>query len=96
MDPQQLSRAEWAEIGTALKFLWLALIFAFAAGPSLLTAHALIPSAIGTKTIPQTFEKLRLPLYAFGLVCVVGIFASLFMVSQNLQWLHDMYPRWWQ
>lgn len=96
MDPQLLSRAEWAEVGTALKFLWLALGFALIAGPSLMTAHAFIPSAIGTRTIPEKWDRLRAPLYLLGIVCVIGIFTSLFMVSQNLQFLHDMYPRWWQ
>jgi hypothetical protein len=96
MDPQPLSRAEWAEVGTALKFLWLALGFALIAGPSLLTAHAIIPSAVGTKTIAEKWTRYRAPLYVLGLICVVGIFASLFMVSQNIQFLKDMYPRWWQ
>ena len=46
MDPKPLSTAEWAEVGNALKFLWLALGFALVAGPSLLTAHAIIPSCL--------------------------------------------------
>lgn len=96
MDPKPLSTAEWAEVGTALKFLWLALGFALIAGPSLLTAHAIIPSAIGTKTIAEKWTKFRAPLYVLGLVCVVGIFSALFMASQNTQFLHDMYSRWWQ
>ena len=96
MDPQPLSRAEWAEIGTLVKFLWLALGLALVAGPSLLTAHAIIPSAVGTKTISQRWDRFRAPLYFIGLVCAVGIFAALFMASQNIQFLHDMYPRWWQ
>jgi hypothetical protein len=96
MDPQTLSRAEWAEIGTALKFLWLALGFAFIAGPSLMAAHAFLPSAVDTKTIDAKWSRFRAPLYIIGLACVVGIFASFFMASQNTQFLHDMYPRWWQ
>ena len=96
MDPQPLSRAEWAEVGTVLKFLWLALGFALIAGPSLLTAHALIPSAVDTKTITEKWTRFRAPLYVAGLLCAVGIFASLFMASQNTQFLHDMYSRWWQ
>ena len=96
MDPQPLSRAEWAEVGTALKFLWLALGFALIAGPSLLTAHALIPSAVDTKTITEKWSRFRAPLYVVGLLRAAGIFASLFMASQNTQFLHDMYSRWWQ
>ena len=96
MDPQPLSRAEWAEVGTVLKFLWLALGFAFVAGPSLLTAPALIPSAVDTKTIAEKWTRFRAPLDVVGLRCAAGFFASLFMASQNTQFLHDMYSRWWQ
>ncbi len=96
MDPQPLSRTEWAEIGTMLKFLWLALGFALVAGPSLMTAHALIPSAVSTKTITEKWTRFRAPLYVVGVICSVGIFTTLFMASQNIQFPHDMYPRWWQ
>ena len=96
MDPQPLCRDEWAEVGTVLKFLWLALGFALITGPSLLTAHALIPSAVDTKTITEKWSRFRAPLYVVGLLCAVGIFASLCMASQNTQFLHDMYSRWWQ
>lgn len=96
MDPKPLSTAEWAEIGTALKFLWLALGLALVAGPSLLTAHAVIPSAVGTKTISEKWTRFRTPLYVVGVICSVGIFTALFLASQNIQFLHDMYPRWWQ
>ena len=96
MDPQPLSEAQWAQISTVINFLWLALGFALIAGPLLLTAHAIIPSAIGTKTIAEKWNRFRAPLYFAGLASTAGIFGSLFMASQNIQFLHDMYARWWQ
>ena len=96
MDPQPLSEAQWAQVNTVLKFLWLALGFALIAGPMLLTAHAIIPSAVSTKTIAEKWNRFRAPLYFVGLASTAGIFASLFMASQNIQFLHDLYPRWWQ
>ncbi|MGY8881214.1 MAG: hypothetical protein ACKVJL_02155 [Dehalococcoidia bacterium] len=96
MDPKPLTTAEWAEVGTALKFLWLALGFAFVAGPSLLTAHAIIPSVVDTKTVAAKWTKIRAPLYVIGIICVVGIFASLFMASENTDFLQRIYSRWWQ
>ena len=96
MDPKPLSTAEWAEVGNALKFLWLALGFALVAGPSLLTAHAIIPSVIDTKTVPAKWARFRAPLYVVGITCVAGIFFALFMASQNTDFLHNMYSRWWQ
>ena len=83
MDPKPLTTAEWAEVGNALKFLWLALGFALVAGPSLLTAHAIIPSVIDTKTVPAKWAKFRAPLYAIGVTSIIGIFFALFMASQN-------------
>ena len=96
MDPKPLSTAEWAEVGNALKFLWLALGFALIAGPSLLTAHAILPSVIDTKTVPAKWARFRAPLYVVGITCVAGIFFALFMASQNTDFLHNMYSRWWQ
>jgi hypothetical protein len=96
MDPKPLTTAEWAEVGTALKFLWLALGFAVVAGPSLLTAHAIIPSVVDTKSVAAKWSKLRAPLYVIGVVCVVGIFGSLFMASENVEFLERIYSRWWQ
>ncbi|MBT4125883.1 MAG: hypothetical protein HOE43_05755 [Chloroflexi bacterium] len=80
----------------ALKFLWLALGFALVAGPSLLTAHAIIPSVVDSKSVAAKWTKFRAPLYVLGLVCVVGIFASLFMASENVEFLERIYSRWWQ
>ena len=96
MDPKPLSTAEWAEVGNALKFLWLALGFAVGAGPSLLTAHAIIPSVIDTKTVPAKWAKFRAPLYAVGVTSIIGILFALFMASQHTNFLLDMYSRWWQ
>ena len=96
MDPKPLSTAEWAEVGNALKFLWLALGFALVAGPSLLTAHAIIPSVIDTKTVPAKWAKLRAPLYAVGVTSIIGLLFAFYLASQTTNFLHDMYSRWWQ
>ncbi|MBF16274.1 MAG: hypothetical protein CL740_04565 [Chloroflexi bacterium] len=95
MDPAPLSKDQWAEVGMALKFLWLALGFAIMAGPSLLIAHAMIPSAVGDKSIDAKWTKLRKPLYAFGTVCLLGIIGSLIMFSRNLNFLEETYSRFW-
>ncbi|MBC63563.1 MAG: hypothetical protein CL746_04475 [Chloroflexi bacterium] len=95
MDPAPLSKDQWAEVGMALKFLWLALGFAIMAGPSLLIAHAMIPSAVDDKSIDGKWTKIRKPLYAFGILCVIGIIGSLIMFSQNLNFLQETYSRFW-
>ena len=72
MDPQPLSPSEWAQIGTALKFLWAALGCAIVAGFSLLTAHAIITSLVDTNTIPSSWSNLRPVLYFVGIIAVIG------------------------
>lgn len=92
-----LTTSDWAQIGTALKFLWLALGCALVAGTSLMAAHAFIPSAVATRTIPQKFEKLRLPLYATGVLAVAGLFAMLALASVNADDIvRQLHPRYWQ
>ena len=96
MDPQPLSPSEWAQIGTALKFLWAALGCAIVAGFSLLTAHAVITSLVDTNTIPSSWSNLRPVFYAIGLIAVAGVIVCFALVAINLEWLEVLYPRYWQ
>ena len=96
MDPQPLSPSEWAQIGTALKFLWAALGCAIVAGFSLLTAHALITSLVDTNTIPSGWSNLRPVFYFIGIVAVIGLIACLVLAAINLEWLEVLFPRYWQ
>ena len=93
----QLSPADWGQIGTALKFLWLAFACALLAGTTLVTAHAFIPSAVATNTIPAKYEKLRVPLYATGLLAVAGIVVALSLAAINADdIISKLHPRYWQ
>ena len=96
MDPQPLNTEQWAQIGLALKFLWAAFGSAIVAGTSLLTAHALIPSAVDTRTISQRWLKTRPLFYLVGLTGVAGIAIFLFLAAGETDWLREQYPRFWQ
>ena len=96
MDPQPLSPSEWAQIGTALKFLWAALGFAIVAGFSLLTAHAIITSLVDTNTISAKWTNLRPVFYFVGIVAVLGVIACFVLAGLNLDWLDVLYSRYWQ
>lgn len=88
---------EWGQIGNALKFLWLALACAIYAGTALMTAHAFIPSAVATKTIPAKFERLRMPLYATGILAVAGVVVMLVLSGMNADdILRKFHPKYWQ
>ena len=96
-DTTPLSPNEWGQIGTALKFLWLALACAIVAGTALMTAHAFIPSAVATRTVPSKYEKLRIPLYATGILAVIGVVAMLVLAGMNADDIvKRMHPRYWQ
>ncbi len=96
MDPQPLSSSEWAQIGTALKFLWAALGCAIVAGFSLLTAHAIIVTLVDTNTISSRWSSLRPVFYAIGLVAVVGVITCFVFAALNMDWIEVRYPRYWQ
>ena len=96
MDPQPLSSSEWAQIGTALKFLWAALGCAIVAGFSLLTAHAIIVTLVDTNTISARWSSLRPFFYAVGFIAVIGVITCFVFAALNMDWLEVRYSRYWQ
>jgi hypothetical protein len=95
MDPQPLTTEQWAQVGLALKFLWLALGSAIIGASSLVTAHAIIPSAVETRTISDRWLKARPLFYLVGLVGVTCIAVCLYLAAQELGWIRDTFSRFW-
>ena len=73
MDPYAPTAAEWDMIGNNITFLTLALLSALITGPSFLIAHAIIPSAVATRSIPEKFNKLRPIFYIVGFLGLASI-----------------------
>ena len=96
MDPQPLTTDQWAQVGLALKFLWGAFGSALVAGSSLLAAHALIPSAVETRTISERWQRARPLFYVIGIIGLVGSGLFLFLAASETDWLREQYPRFWQ
>lgn len=96
MDPTPLTTDQWAQVGLALKFLWGAFASSLVAGTSLMTAHALIPSAVETSTISGRWLKMRPVFYLVGIAGLVGIGAFLFLAATETDWIRESYPRFWQ
>lgn len=71
-DPKALTSANWNDIHIWLTWLWtyIPLVLTFAL--TILTAHAIIPSLISTGHLPQSANRLRLPLTGFALLVLVG------------------------
>lgn len=62
----------------------------------MLTAHALIPSAVETSTISDRWLRVRPAFYVVGLAALAGIGLFLFLAASETDWIREQYPRFWQ
>ena len=84
-DPKALTSVDWNNIHLFLQWFWIyfpiVVTFAF----TLLIAHAIIPSLVITGQLPESTQKLRVPLTGFAVllfaagvvVLILGINATL-------------------
>ena len=97
MDPFAPTAGEWNEIARSITFLTLALISAFLTGPVFLVAHAIIPSAVDSKTISSSFNKLRPIFYIIGFIGLGSIITFFLLAFFNIYpVLERIYPSFWQ
>ena len=85
MDPKALTSTDWHNIHLFLQWFWIyfPLITTFAI--TVLTAYALIPSAVATGHLPAGASKLKLPLTVFALLILAGAIIILILgISQTL------------
>ena len=97
MDPNFVTRQDWADIGEFLLALLfvpgLMIVFAF----SMLIAHALIPSLIKSGHIPEDLAKVRRVLYTVAFAALAGVISYVVFVAINAESsFGDVYSRWWQ
>lgn len=94
MDPSYIGANDWAELGTALRMLWLTvgcvIIFAF----SILTAHAIIPSLVSSRHIPQKAMALRKAFYSTGALALVGIVICVIITITSFRVVGTIWDRW--
>ena len=79
MDPKALTSTDWHNIHLFLQWFWIyfPLIATFAI--TMLTAHALIPSAVSTGHLPERASRLKLPLTLFALLVLAGAIVILIL-----------------
>ena len=80
MDPNPLSKAQWADAGFAIKLLWISMVLMFIAAQSFLAAHAIIPSSVASHHLSQRWNRLRPMLYAGGFACLIGVAIAIFYI----------------
>jgi len=97
LDPFGPTTAEWSEIALSITFLTIALVSAILTGPIFLVAHAIIPSAVDSKTIDGQFSKLRPILYIIGFIGLASIIVFFCLALFNIYpVLNRIYPSFWQ
>jgi hypothetical protein len=96
MDPNPLTKAQWADIGLTLKMLWATMFLMFIGAQLFLAAHAIIPSSVATRHLGPRWNRVRPVLYAGGFACLAGIGVAMYVIIGvvgigNLA--HTIYPK---
>ena len=86
MDPKALDSADWNNIHLFLQWFWIYFPLIVTFSLTMLTAYALIPSAVATGHLPASASRLRIPLTAFALLVVAAAIVILILgISQTLE-----------
>ncbi len=92
-DPKALTSAEWQNIHMYLQWFWIYLPMVVTFGLTMLTAHALIPSMVNTGHLPESMQRLRVPLTAFAaLVFVIAVVILVLGINATLD-VRQVWPR---
>ena len=92
-DPKALTSVEWENIHFFLQWFWIYLPIVITFAITMLTAHAIIPSLVNTGQLPESTQRLRLPLTAFAaLVFVAGVVILVFGINATLD-VRQVYDR---
>ena len=94
-DPKALTSVEWNNIHMFLQWFWIYFPIVVTFGMTLLTAHAIIPSLVNTGHLPESAQRMRVPLTGFAVllfasgavILVLGINATLAVRSIYNRWL---------
>jgi hypothetical protein len=84
-DPKALTSVEWQNIHFFLQWFWIFLPIVLTFAITMLTAHALIPSMIITGQLPDSANRIRVPMTGFAaLVFVAGVVIFVLGVDATL------------
>lgn len=85
----------WDELDTGLIFFWFALLMMIATAVSFLLAHAILPSLVGTRDLPQGFAKLRPVFYAAAILAFLLALFLYYITWETVSVYLEIYPRKW-
>ncbi len=95
MDPATLSNAEWTGIANMLTNLWVMFLFIIVIGSLYLVAHAGIPSLVASHHLPQSAQRLRIPLYVllFVSIALYAYFLAMTIIESRV--IADIFDTYW-
>ena len=86
MDPKALDSTDWNNIHLFLQWFWIYFPLAVSFAVTVLTAYALIPSAVATGHLPSNASRLQIPLTAIALLILVAAIIILILgINQTLE-----------
>ena len=92
-DPTALTSVEWNNIHLFLQWFWIYFPLVVTFAITMLTAHALIPSLVITGHLPESAQRLRVPLTGFAaLVFAAGVVILVLVVNTALD-VRQIYDR---
>ena len=92
-DPKALTTVEWNNIHLFLQWIWIYFPLVVTFAITMLTAHALIPSLVITGHLPESAQRLRVPLTGFAvLVFAAGVVIMVLVINSALD-VRQIYNR---
>ena len=84
-DPTALTSENWNNIHLFLLWFWIYFPIVVTFAITILTAHALIPSLVNTGHLPESAQRLRVPLTGFAaLLFVAGVVILVLGINATL------------
>ena len=92
-DPKALTSVEWNNIHQFLQWFWIYFPIVVTFAITMLIAHALIPSLVITGHLPESTQRLRVPLTGFAaLVFAAGVVILVLGINAALD-VRQIWPR---
>ena len=92
-DPKALTSVEWNNIHQFLQWFWIYFPIVVTFAVTMLTAHAIIPSLVITGHLPESTQRLRVPLTGFAaLVFIAGVVILVLGINATLD-VRQIWPR---
>ena len=96
MEPVTLTTLIWADIGKFLSNMWFFVLLVIIFAASMLIGHNAIPSLVSSGHVPDSLQKLRLPIYIVALISLLAALSFLYVgFGHGLDAISQIYPDYW-